>query len=678
MNAFPDAMGLHPLCLWVERRIGDERHRRLAKRYAAAVLLILSALLAVDTVTMPRHIGVEWTEEFSGEVVHLSALTHPRHGRVLAVFLAGDPGEILFLNGDRERVGSLPGSVRFPIGELILLPDDERPAIALAAPPSYRHDDVYMIHLDGAADPQPLGTGLQAPTDLDWVKLDDGRVLVAGWREAGSRVSLYTYQEEEGSLKLVWTRDFPGKLTNARIVNLNDREPGILVAEADGLISLLSPDGSVKGCLNLTEFVDSQESSTDGVETIQTEIPGLLSVWGRENFGVWFTSKTGDGRRETHFLVSDTMLEGPELWGDPGNRIGGEGFISGESLLVGDEACYDLSGELSWVRRGFWARGIVDLEGDGVEEVVSTKTTGRSIRGGQAIHVFDARGSHIARGRSPFDWGELYFIDLDRDGRREILQASENELAALRLSDAGFLPTRAAEAALVLTLLLLILVITRGSLHVDWRSRLRGLRELNRSIKSPTPRSSPKAVHTARLLSHRKYWRCKCGNMNPIENPECPECGSRYRPRQRAPGPTAVRGNLSNLGLILGLTGLVLLTTTPWVWSVDRPGLVFRFVREIYSVLSPDVPGNPWIIVGLSVPGIIGLSLIYLESRATLGGLICLTVSLASVYVVVLEIEVSIAPLIVIGLCGVLQFTQRAIQQRSPRAERWPYRGAPS
>ena len=169
-----------------------------------------------------------------------------------------------------------------------------------------------------------------------------------------------------------------------------------------------------------------------------------------------------------------------------------------------------------------------------------------------------------------------------------------------------------------------------------------------------------RATYSYGLVRHEEYRVCECGERNPINATRCSRCSRPFKIRRDKPADLSVRGWISMTGLAIGSMGLVILVTTPLVWSVSRPGLLFRVIRVLFTWVSPSVTYSSGVFIFLSALGFFGISLIYLERIGILGGMACITVSLFSIYIHLVGTDISIIPLALIGVCGLSQFVQKA------------------
>ncbi len=262
----------------------------------------------------------------------------------------------------------------------------------------------------------PLGGRVTAVAALD---IDgDGRPeIVAGsrppaWTAAQGRGTVWALRPD-GALR--WQHPVPGAPTALALVGaLMNR--GVALGTEDGAVVALDPQGVplweqpasgyIRGLVPLHSGVAAGDRAgtlhvltVDGRPTLAAELGGPIPVVATADLG-------GDGTFE--------VLAG----------AGGEA----PALVALDQA-----GAALWRRpleRAPWALAFPDLEGDGVPEVVA------GTDGGEIV-VLDRWGQVRGRTMVPFRVHGLLALDLDGDGRDEVLARASNHLYAFAGSPTG-------------------------------------------------------------------------------------------------------------------------------------------------------------------------------------------------------------------------------------------------
>jgi ribosomal protein L40E len=663
-----------PLCLWVEKKLGDERQWLLVRRLFLAVLVVAAFLLAYVTATLPLSIEEVWSVDLGSEIIHASAFLHEDHGWVLAAAISEQPysgwtDEIVLLDTEGRVVETLAEDIPTMTSSLVYLPGNHIPGLIVATPSSHMAGSSYVVKPDVSVfevdvDPEAAhGEEPFSPTVIDTWGMGDGRVLVVGSSPPGRpHVTCHVYEDQ---LTESWNRKLLSSEPFAHIMVTPQGSPRVLAIQSQDVLVALDPEGEQVHRLNLTTLLMDEGDYPSGGAT-RTSIRLGDSVFGREKAGVYFRVYRKEHPQATEVRGSFFVVLGPELgvlelWRDAPASMWDPILLSdGERIATGD-TCLAIEGDVAWVRRGSYAKLAADLSGDGSDEIVSTMS-GRSEE--TRVSVFSRRGRLIASGAFPGMWGRVAAADLDKDGTREIIYHSENSLRVLEIGAQPEAARVATGLGLVLLVLALLIDVARASWPPSWPH---ALRRVGRILGLGTPRNRGAAGRgsgdgKAFAVRHQEYRICKCGARSPIEARSCPECGRAFRTRRQEETDLSARGWVSRTGLAVGLAGLVIHATSSAVWSVERSGFLFRLVRSIYGVISPPIYPSIASFIAMLL-ALAGLVLIYLERQAMLGGLLCLS-SLGlcvAAYVVPFSSGFSILAFLLVGTGGFLQFAQRAI-----------------
>jgi len=680
MNTAQNWGWFSPLCLWVEKRMGDERQRTLTKRLALVLLTSAALILAYDSATLPVRIAPIWSRNLTAEITHVSSVVYEGLGEGIAVALSADAyhsgmDRIVLLNARGEEVGNMCDQIPIEVAELLYLPSKDMPGMVIALPPRYGSGSSYIVKpsttkLEVATDL----TGSEesfSPTRLEFIALPDGKCFIIGFSPEGrSYLSGHIYTEDTG-LRTVWVKDLRCSQVFAKIMISDTGEPHILARESHDVLALYEINGSRLCTLNLTEFLLSK-----GMFGINTSVHSSVwmdqTVFGSGRVGVCVTSSEkspdrGWGPARQSVLVLDSELRVVDFWEKVPYSFLRPVFISSESKILTGDICLKIGGDIAWIRRGSWERLVDDIDGDGSDEAVALGPAWVGRHTG--VQILGSRGRLVAKGTVPGLSGNVAATDLDSDGRKEILYYSGTQLLLLGIGQAPYLPRLAVQIGLLLLAVGLVLVVVRRSWPPECLGRLRRF-VASRAGAGSSHRVRDKPARYARLRTHEEYRVCDCGARNPVSAGSCSICGKEFRQRRTAGVDLSAAGWLSRTGLAMGVFGLVIYLATPAVWSVERFGVLFRLTRAFFSMVSPTVPYYTWMLVVPSLLALAGVCLIYLERSALMGALFCLSGLGVVVYLAVCRATFVRFPFILVGLCGFLQFGQKIVTRRR-RAVHW-------
>lgn len=676
-----EGWGFSPLCLWVEKKMGDERQGILFRRLLLAVLVVAGFLLAYDTATLPLLIKESWSIDLGREITCASSFLDRDHGPVLAVATSQRPysgwtDEILLLDTEGNVIDQLAENIPTMTSSLICLPNKTMPSIILATPPSYMAGSSYTIKPETAifqVDTDPGGTHGEnpfSPTLIDTFSIGDARVLLVGSSPPGRPyLTCHIYHDH---LTESWTQKLQSSQPFAHIM-ASQGSPRIL-AESDDLLVVFGLDGEKLQSLNLSSLlIDQGAFPSRGVTPapiIRTSVRLYDSVFGREKAGIYFRGyykEQGDAMEvgESFFLVIGPELEVLDLWQEAPPSMSNPMFLSREERIATGDICLTVEGMVAWVRRGSYASLAADLLGDGLDEIVST----RSRRSGRTIvSVFDSCGRQLARGSFPGMWGGVSAADLDLGGREEIIYYAGSSLRVLEIDASPDLARMLLGIGLLLMAVALLIDVARASWPPSWPSALRRLGHalgLGPSARRRTGRGRGSDDGNGLVVRHEEYRVCECGARSPVEARSCLECGRAFRRRRGEVMDLSARGWISRIGLAVGLGGLVIHATSPAVWSVERSGLLFGIIRSLYAAIQPPIYPSTASLIALLL-ALVGLVLIYLERQAVLGGVLCLlSLGVCAVgYLVPFWSGFSLYAFLLVGAGGLLQFAQKTISTR--------------
>jgi len=682
-----------PLCLWAEKRMGDERHRTLVKRLLTALLASSAFILAYHAATLPLTIRILWSKDLGSEITSASAFLDARYGPVVAAAVAvpgenptRDMGRIILLSHTGNELGNLSDILPTRIFGLVCLPSAENPETVIALPGRYTNDPSYLIKPETAKLGINLGNESDEPflpSCLDFYPLDDGQALIIGYSPEGPpQLAAQIY---DGRLETTWVKELEGS-TRAKIMMPRPHgrasETGkpnlrILAIGNGDVLTLYHLSGSTLRELNLTNLLLSENLLTH-TGTAVVSVRGYQSVLGRQRAGIYISAqlRQGDGGWEParyFFLILDSELDALEFWEEAPFSLNDPKFVSQESRIVADDTCFATDGTVAWIRRGSLSRMVDDLNGDGEDEVVSVKPSW--IGQHTTAKVFSSQGRLLAKGSLPGMSGDLAAADLDSDSRKEMLYYSGPMLYALRIGRTPHIPTLLAEIGLLLCIFVGVLAAARQPVQPHSLRRLLGILARlglgRKRAKNKPAASSPD--HCARIVEHEEYRACDCGAKSVLDAVSCEVCGRRFRHRRMELLDLAAGGPLSKAGLAIGMLGLLIYCATPAVWSVERAGAFFKLVRWVFAALSITAPYPTWWSAVLLVLALAGVCLVYLERSALVGALACLSALGLVLFVGALRIRHPLFPFILIGGCGFLQFAQKLFTRFKPRGlATWP------
>ncbi len=673
MNPTKDWGLFSPVCIWVERRLGDERQRMLAKRLVFVLLVTAGFVLAYDAATLPLGIETIWSRNLSAEITHVSGFEDEDHGEVIAVALADDsygPGSstIALLDRQGREIGGL-GTVPTTVCRLLYLPTSRNPTIIIGLPSKYVSEPSYIIRPNVSRFEMGNEPGFDqiqepfSPGCMDSMVLEDGRTLVIGFSPNGPPylVALAHSGHHDDILGTLWVKKLRISELHAGIMKgPAGRDPVILVTETNDVLAVYDVEGSRLWALNLTEHLLSTEIFQRNAR-IRCSVDGEDSVFGKEKAGIFFQAyqrgEGGWGPHRSFFLLLDSQLHILDFWEDA-PPLDDPIFISSESKILTDDICLNADGGTAWIRRGSWNRLAADLVGDGGKEVISV--TPGLFRKGTVVQIFNKDGRFLARGTFPGEWGDPVAVDLS-NGEKQILYYAGADLRLLQIRDTPYLPRLALETVLFALTMAFLLYVVRTSWPPKSLRKV-GLILTMQSRKSKPPRAGIPS-HYARL-KHEEYRICECGERNPINTVTCSGCGKRFRRRRKESIDLSVKGRLSRIGLAAGSAGLLIHAVTPAVWSVEPSGSLHALMRSVFVVVSPTVPYTTWISAVVFVLALTGVCLIYLERSALTGGVACLVVFGVSIYLSSTWMRFSLFPFILIGICGILQPSQKMVMAR--------------